>query len=245
MYHTQEVIGLNTGFRLSTSSEGAPDSNVEFNYQKIRFGELEIGGLFVFHGEELIKTGDYSATNARMRNRSEFLFFKRDLVSVKATDSDDEIHVPFDLDPEQTKFIKSLADTLLDGVSTTSSPRPLFSNYTVETGDQLHIRWKCLAVLSGVATFDVFLQTVHNGTYTLLEDKDIRSYFESWVVPIPDLRFRRGTLTDCSVTLSFEHILLTTDKFTQMFDKKVKPGDTCIIMLQNVYGEPPVYHNNA
>ena len=236
MYHTQEVIGLNSDFRLSTSSESATDSNVEFNYQKIRFGELEIGSQFNYHGEELIKTGDYSATNNRMRNRSEFLFFKKDLVSVKATDSDDEIHVPFDVEPEQTKFTKSLienlvasaqtgldADTSLDGWSTTASPRPLFSNYTIETGDQLHIHWKCLAVLAGVATFDVFLQTVHNGTYMLFEDREVISYSGNWIIPIPDLRFRRGTLTGCSVSISFEQILLWTDQFTQMFDKKVKP----------------------
>lgn len=245
MYHTQEVIGLNTDVRVNSPSEAVVNSSDESSFHKIRFGELSIGDKFVFHDENLVKTGEYSATHDRLRNRSYFLFFKKDLVTVKDSD---EVSLPFDFssDPKSTKLIESFIESLDDSsTSTTAPPRPLFSNYTIETGDQLHIYWKCLALLSGVATVDVFLETAHNGTYELFKDKDIRSYSGSWCVPIPDLRFLRGTLTGNSVTLTHDYVLLKTDQFSQMFEKKINPGDTCIIMLQNVYGEPPFYSNKA
>lgn len=78
MYHTKEVMNFN---KPMTNFEPKPQPAREGGeLTPIRFGELSVGSKFVYGGCWLVKTGDYVAESDSKRDKTTYLFFKKDVV---------------------------------------------------------------------------------------------------------------------------------------------------------------------
>lgn len=81
MYHTNEILNMsNISLKENKySNEQSVDVN-KLITKKVRFGELDIGNIFVFNGKIIKKTGDLTAESDVKRGKQQFVFFKNNLV---------------------------------------------------------------------------------------------------------------------------------------------------------------------
>ena len=80
MFHVKELIDFNLVIPSVESEVELKKKTLILS--NIRFGELAVGDKFVFAGNWLVKTGDYSAKSDKKRSKIDYLFFKKDIVLV-------------------------------------------------------------------------------------------------------------------------------------------------------------------
>jgi len=86
MYHTKEISNNAQPVKFEQFVETDTCFNRDTLEQK-RFGDLSLGDHFVFNNQMLVKTGEYNAVSDKKMGKSEFIFFKKDMIKIKRPES--------------------------------------------------------------------------------------------------------------------------------------------------------------
>lgn len=86
MYHTEEILNNAQSVKFEQFAETDTCFNKD-TLERKRFGDLSLGDHFVFNNQMLIKTGEYNAVKDKKMGKSEFLFFKKDMIKVQRPES--------------------------------------------------------------------------------------------------------------------------------------------------------------